>query len=209
MPSTICHRRTSHKVAALLFAPRHRTQRTQSQFGSTTGPTSGAKTDFSGKDGSNSINLSSDTDEAKGNDWHGGGVPRENRSFHFDPSKLPDTIPGLERRELAARLEEHQRELAQKYQQSAADDLAKAIDLMRRAMPPEEFKRFLQDVEKAAAEGSKEAARISAMSPAQLYRYQRRQRRRQRVQLFAKTVMLFVSVFGCVFFLFFFFFFFH
>ncbi|CCD15720.1 unnamed protein product [Trypanosoma congolense IL3000] len=137
------------------------------------------------------------------------GGPGAAHGFHVDPRRLPNTIPGIGREELAARLEKQQREFARKYEETRADDLVREIDTMRRAMPPEEFKRFLRGIEEAEAKDAREAAKTSAMSPMQLYRYQQRQRRRLQLQLFAKTVVIFVAIFGCVFFLFFFFFFFH
>ncbi|KEG09886.1 hypothetical protein DQ04_04491040 [Trypanosoma grayi] len=128
--------------------------------------------------------------------------------FSIDPRRLPDTIPGVSREELAARLEKYQRELAYKAAQATSRELANEIDTMRRAMPPEQFRKFLHDLDAIEAKNAKEAARINAMSPSQLYRYQQRQHRRQWFRRFAKTLMLCVTFFGAIFFMFFLFFFF-
>ncbi|PBJ69589.1 hypothetical protein BCY84_19682 [Trypanosoma cruzi cruzi] len=129
-------------------------------------------------------------------------------SFSIDPKKLPNTIPGVSREELAERLERYQRELSYKAAQASARELADEIETMRRALPPEQFRQFLQDVDAMAEKNEKEIARLSAMSPQQLYRYHQRQRRRMRLQAIWKSVVLLVSIFGAVFFLFFLMFFF-
>ncbi|RNE99148.1 hypothetical protein TraAM80_08353 [Trypanosoma rangeli] len=129
-------------------------------------------------------------------------------NFSVDPKQLPDTIPGVSREELAERLEKYQQELSYKTSQLTARELANEIEMMRRALPPDQFHQFLQDVDSMAEKNEREVARLSAMSPQQLYRYHQRQRRRQRFQAIRKNIMILVSLFGTIFFLFFFMFFF-
>ncbi|KAG8343000.1 hypothetical protein TRVL_06174 [Trypanosoma vivax] len=139
----------------------------------------------------------------------GGGMPPPTSHGIVDLQRLPDTIPGVSRGELADRLCQQHRKLVRDRAQVTASHLVDEIDSMRRAMPPEEFKQFLRDLEALRLGSEKKAMWLSSLSPVQLYRHQRRERLRLRFHLLWKTLVLFVSVFGCVFFIFFFFIFFN
>ncbi|RNF15185.1 uncharacterized protein Tco025E_05634 [Trypanosoma conorhini] len=129
-------------------------------------------------------------------------------NFSVDPKQLPDTIPGVSREELAERLDQYQQKLSYKAAQLTSRELANEIEMMRRALPPDQFQQFLHDVDSMTAKNELEMARLSAMSPQQLYRYHQRQRRRQRFQAAGKNLLVLVSLFGTIFCLFFFLFFF-
>mmetsp|Transcript_11976 Transcript_11976/g.13782 ORF Transcript_11976/g.13782 Transcript_11976/m.13782 type:complete len:175 (+) Transcript_11976:52-576(+) len=117
---------------------------------------------------------------------------------------IPNTIPGISREELAERV----RKMAEIHQQKAdsahRDSLAKHIDTMRRAMPPDQFKEFLRSIEEKEALNAEEAEKMSSMTPLELYRYQRRKAQRENLRQWLNVIYLVSAFFGGIFFLFYF-----
>lgn len=98
-----------------------------------------------------------------------------------DLSAIPSTIPGVSREELAEKLKAMQNIHQQKLSRQHEINFPRQIDTMRRAMPPAQFREFLESVEKKEAESLAEQEKMANMTPMQLFRYQQKKKRRENI----------------------------
>lgn len=95
-----------------------------------------------------------------------------------DSVALPH-IPGISHEELLEKVREFEMVRKQDSQQTANVERSrrlKEIDQMRRSLPPQKFKEFMADLEKVDTQNQAEMEKMAAMSPHQLFRYQRNKR---------------------------------
>jgi hypothetical protein len=117
---------------------------------------------------------------------------------------LPNTIPGVSREELAEKLNKMGSLQRQQTTNAHRDSIARQIDTMRRAMPPDQFKEFLSKLESKEALAMDEAEKMNEMSPTELYRYQLKRQRNNNIKQWINVIMLVGAfVFG-IFFMFYF-----
>lgn len=117
---------------------------------------------------------------------------------------LPNTIPGVSREELAERLRKMAEIQQQKAETAHRDSLAKHIDTMRRAMPPDQFKEFLKSIEEKEALDMEESEKMSSMTPLELYRYQRRKAQKENIRQWLNVLSVVAAFFGGIYVLFYF-----
>ncbi|CAD2214585.1 hypothetical protein ADEAN_000203600 [Angomonas deanei] len=111
----------------------------------------------------------------------------------IDLGRLPDTIPGVSREELAAMIERHHKE-AEKEARAASAQAAKLlteeVELMRRSMSPEDFEKYIQRIHQVNDANLKEELKMAAMSPEQLHLYMMKKKREAAREGWKKMVML-------------------
>lgn len=95
-----------------------------------------------------------------------------------NPAALPNTIPGISREELQRRLEKFQTtQMTQKYKRHE-ELVSREIDEMRRAMPPDQFAEFMENVNAKEAMQQEELRKVQGMTPTEYHRYMTRKKRR-------------------------------
>ena len=109
---------------------------------------------------------------------------------------MPSTIPGVSREELQERLKQFHEKQSQSMRVDREKKLALQIDEMRRALPPEQFQEFLRGLEDQEHRTKAEEEKISAMSPEELFRYQRRQKRKAALREWWSVACLSGAFFG-------------